>query len=137
MSRQAKSPFWGGICILSGVYILLVSLGALATVGVESDTPKWVLWACSITFVAAGIALSTEPRSLARSVCVACILIAMASVGVWVSVFSPADGFSGGIPFLPRSLNVGLARGLFGFGALICLLMLLALWRTVAKKHGD
>lgn len=81
--------------------------------------------------------MCTKPRSVVRRICVTVILIGMAITGIWASLLSPSHGISGGIPFVPRSVNVGLGRLLFGLGALVCLLLLIPLWRSAGKRAGN
>jgi hypothetical protein len=40
-------------------------------------------------------------------------------MGIWVSLFSSSEGFSGGLPFLSQDLNILIGRCLFGLGAII------------------
>jgi hypothetical protein len=65
-------------------------------------------------------------RSRANELMAAMLLLLFGAVGAWVSLFSPSEGFSGGIPFVPYESNVTLARVMFGIGALIC--FALSIW---------
>ena len=51
-----------------------------------------------------------------------------AMIGTWVAFAGDAHYFSGGIPFLGL-YNISLARIAFGFGALIC-------WLLIVEPHG-
>lgn len=49
-------------------------------------------------------------------------LAAMGAIGDWVAFFAPANGFSGGLPFLSDVQNVVIARAVFGGGAVMTFL---------------
>jgi hypothetical protein len=50
----------------------------------------------------------------------ALILASFTLVTGWITFYGSAEGFSGGIPFLPHNMNVSFARILFGLGAILC-----------------
>lgn len=82
--------------------------------------PMWVVALCGIVFLIAGcmIFLATHSRASDMLAAILCLLFGI--VGTWVSLLSPSEGFSGGIPLLSQESNVTLGRWMFGGGAVIC-----------------
>ncbi len=107
------------IAIACGGFTLLVASGVLPAQS-AGNTPIWVVAVAGLVFVIGGVMILLRHHSRALDLFAAVILAGFTSIGVWVAFYSPADGISGGIPFLPESMNVGLGRIMFGLGALIC-----------------
>lgn len=81
--------------------------------------PMWVVFLCGFAFVLSGLTILLGHHPKVNQLLAAILLISMGSIGAWIAVFAPPDGFLGGIPFLPDVLNVSLARWGFGGGALV------------------
>ena len=126
----------GWLCIAGGLYPLALALGFWG--GVESaSAPAWILMACGLTFVTAGSMLLLDPASIYRDLGAAIIAGCFAAIGVWVSVFSPDEGFSGGLPFVSNETNLVLARVVFGIGSLIsAAIAVYAMRRWLARSRG-
>ena len=109
----------GSIAIACGGFALLVASGVLP-IQTAYDTPMWVIGLVGVMFVTAGVMIFLRNYSRALDFFAAIILASFALIAGWVTFFASAEGFSGGIPFLPRDVNVSLARIMFGLGAVLC-----------------
>lgn len=114
---------WAWFCLALGVLPMLIAFGVVSVQESQVHTPMWVLGLCGVVFVCAGCAMLLSERSRFNALLGGLICLCFAAVGVWVAVFSPADGFSGGIPLLSDEANVTLARWVFGCGAVLCLVL--------------
>tara|TARA_R110002167_G_scaffold149732_1_gene343153 strand:+ start:347 stop:760 length:414 start_codon:yes stop_codon:yes gene_type:complete len=115
------NPGWGWICILLGLYPIAIAAGILEVDPDKLHAPPWVLALCGLVFIIAGCMALLGQHGRVNDSLAALILLAFALVGVWVSLFSSAEGFSGGLPFVSQEMNILLQRCIFGLGALICL----------------
>lgn len=107
------------VAIACGGYILLAATGVLPA-QTANNTPIWVLAMAGLVFFIAGIMIFLRNYSRALDLFAAIVLASFTLIAAWISVHGSAEGFSGGIPFLPNDMNVSLARIMFGFGALLC-----------------
>ena len=76
-------------------------------------------------------------RAPLRQVSLSVLLLAFAGVAFWAAVLAPAEGWSGGIPFVPSWVTVAIARGLAGLGVFLCLAMLVYGWKTGFRSAGE
>ena len=98
--------------------------GGLGLIPLDPDSvyaPMWVLALCGFVVALGGIAMLAPNSPRIQAAAGVTFTLAMGMIGAWVAFFSDSDGFSGGIPFVPREVNVLVARGLFGLGAVMCL----------------
>ena len=109
----------GLIAIACGGFALLVASGVLP-MQTAYDTPMWVVGLVGVMFVTAGVMIFLRNHSHALDLLAAFVLASFTLIAGWVTFFASAEGFSGGIPFLPRDMNVSLARIMFGLGAILC-----------------
>lgn len=127
MSKAKKSykshPVVGWICILFGIYPLAIASGFLNVDSESVHAPMWIVGLCGLVFIIAGCMILFRQYGRLVDMLAAFVCLSFAVVGIWVSLFSPSDGFSGGIPFVSKELNHFLARGMFGLGAIISLLI--------------
>ena len=121
-SKQ-KPLFLGLFCIAIGLFPIAHALNLLPIAEQLGDAPKWVIGLCGLVFVLSGCMMMTQLNSRLNNLLAAVFLAVMGSIGVWVSMFSPAEGMSGGLFFLSREQNVLLGRCVFGLGAAIGFLM--------------
>ena len=110
----------GFAAIAGGVAVLLVAAGVVAVDPTTVHAPRWVLGACGAVFALGGLAVIVPEGSPVGSAAAGTLVLAFGLVGGWVALFGEAEGFSGGLAFVPRAVNVAIARGLFGAGALLC-----------------
>ena len=106
-------------CIGLGCYPLALGLGYLSIGDSELTTPTWVIVAAGFAFIIAGFMILLAHSSRANDLLAGLLLFLFGSLGIWVSLFSADEGFSGGLPFISREMNILIARWVFGLGALI------------------
>lgn len=110
----------GLLCIALGVFPLSIALGLLPVDEADVYAPMWVVAISGIVFLIAGCMIFLGNHSWANDLLAGVLCLLFGIVGIWVSLFSPSEGFSGGVPLLSKAANVTLARWVFGSGALIC-----------------
>lgn len=122
--------------IAIGLYPLSIASGVLELPEDSVHAPPWVIAGCGIVFVTAGTMILSHPRSGVNDLLAALISLTFAAIAAWVSIWSPPDGFSGGLPFASREFNVNLARVMFGIGGCVCLLVVFyAMHRYRHSRH--
>ena len=114
-----QSLWLGLFCIAVGLFPIAHALQLLPISEQSGDAPRWVIGLCGMVFALSGCMMMTQLNSRLNNILAAIFLALMGSIGVWVSLFSPADGMSGGLFFLSREQNVLLGRCVFGLGAAI------------------
>jgi hypothetical protein len=107
------------IAITCGGFALFVAAGVVP-MQTANDTPMWVVGLIGVMFVIAGIMIFLRNHSRALDFFAAIILASFTLITGWITFFASPEGFSGGIPFLPRDMNVTLARVMFGLGSIMC-----------------
>lgn len=120
-TSQTTNNFLGTFSIVLGCFPMAVSVGILPADPATIYAPLWVLFACGFVFVVTGAMLifgERYPRF--NNFCAVIVTGGMGAIAGWIAIFSDAAGFSGGIPFIPRDLNILIGRGLIGFGAVLC-----------------
>jgi hypothetical protein len=123
MCRTGRKPHqgWAWFCLALGLYPLLIAFGVITIDATDIQAPMWMLAVCGIVFVIGGCMLLLTRHARLNNLLAALICLAFAAVGGWVALFSPPEGFSGGIPLLSDAANIRLARWVFGGGAVISL----------------
>ena len=126
-SNKIEKPhlYLSWVCIFLGLYLLAISFRLLETDSASTHAPMWIIGLIGIVFMVAGCMILLRKHNRLLDVLAAIICFSFAVVGIWVSLFSPSEGFSGGIPFVSESINIFLARGVFGLGAIVTSLMCL------------
>ena len=107
------------IAIACGGFALLVASSVLP-MQTANGTPLWVIGLVGVMFVTAGVMIFLRNYSRALDLFAALILASFTLITGWITFYGSAEGFSGGIPFLPHDMNVSLARMMFGLGAILC-----------------
>ena len=120
ISRK-QHRIWALVCIALGLFPLLAAFGVIPTNPDDVHAPMWVVALCGMVFVIGGCMMLVGRRSRLNNLLAGVICLTFAAVGVWVSLFAPPEGFSGGVPLLSEEANIRLARWVFGCGALVCL----------------
>jgi uncharacterized protein YjeT (DUF2065 family) len=112
-------PFLGLVCILLGLYPIVMAAKWLPLAQNAVHAPLWVISLSGVVFIIAGMMLSLRQHPKLNNLLAAILLASMAAIGGWIAFLAPPDGFSGGIPFLSKAQNIALARSCFGFGAFV------------------
>ena len=118
LSGRARLAYGAG-CIALGCYPVALGLGLLPVDEADVHAPLWIIAGAGLAFVIAGFMILFAKHSRVNDLLAGILLLLFGITGIWVSLFSSSEGFSGGLPFLSRELNIMLGRGLFGLGALI------------------
>ena len=122
---------WGLLCIALGLFPLAILTGVVPNGGNEVLAPQWVLALCGTIFVIAGAMMIVGQHSPLNDLLAAVLCTCFAAIGLWISLFAPADGFSGGVPGVSWEGNVRIARWVFAGGAIVCVaIALIAARRT-------
>lgn len=135
LSGRAKLAYGIG-CIALGCYPIALSLGLLPVDEGALNAPPWVVAGAGFAFVIAGSMILLANHSRANDLLAGVLLFVFGIMGAWVSLFSSSEGFSGGLPFLSRDLNVMLGRWLFGLGALISFAICVYAFRRAAMASS-
>lgn len=106
-----------------GLAVIALALGILPLDGSHWNAPKWIVGLSGAVFVIVGLMMLSGEESRINDMMAALLLTGLGLIGGWIGIFGADEGFSGGLSFLPEAVNISLARGLFGTGALICLLL--------------
>ena len=117
-----KQKLWGGILFSgAGVLIILLGLGIIPSDESDMNAHPAIVQLCGVMFLWTGIMIFTGGKSKYNDFLGGMLVLMMGIVAGYVAFFGTDDGMSGGLGFLSRSLNLILARGVFGFGSLICI----------------
>lgn len=135
LSKRARLVYGLG-CIAVGCYPVALGLGFFPVAEAGLNAPPWVVMAAGFAFVIAGFMILLADHSRANDLLAGILLLLFGAIGVWVSLFSSSEGFSGGLPFLSQETNVFLGRCLFGLGALISFAVCAYAFRRAAHNDG-
>lgn len=113
----------GWLFIAIGLTVIALSLNLLPVVDSVFGAPKWIVGIAGSIFAIAGLIMLLGEKSKINNLLAGCLLAGLGLIGGWVGLFGSDEGFSGGLPFLPETVNISLARSIFGMGALICFLL--------------
>ena len=121
-----------------GVFLILLALDYFPGMSGQKQAPDIIVGLCGFVFLLAGCMAAIGQGSRWNELLAAVLCLSFGAVAVWASLFSDGDGFSGGVPFLSRESNVSLARGVFGFSALVCFaISYWALRRFLGGSHEN
>lgn len=120
-AERNKDRLAGCLCVGVGLLPIALATGLIEPQPGTVHAPMWVIGVCGGVFVLAGLVILSGPGKKMNHVFAGLILLSFAAIAGWVALFGLADGFSGGIPFLPQALNVTIARWVFGAGSIICI----------------
>jgi len=133
LSARARLVYGLG-CIAVGFYPIALSFGLFEAWEPVLHAPRWVIAGVGCVFVIAGFMILLAHHSKANDFLACVLFILFGLLGIWVSLFSSSEGFSGRIPFFSREANVIIARCLFGIGALISFSMSIWAFRRGTTK---
>lgn len=105
---------------------IAIFIAAVATRIIPVDetsiyVPRWILLLVSGIFALAAVLTLVGRNSRAGDLLAAFMLLSMAVLGGWISIFGSAENIAGGLILLPAEANSVMARVLFGFGAILTL----------------
>lgn len=132
---QDPHPLWGWLCIALGLFPLGIALDLLPVDPRGVHAPPWVLALCGLVFISGGGLILLHRHRILQHLFAGTIAASFGLVGLWVALFAPDDGFSGGIFFVSDETNVAIARWFFGAGAVLALAIFAAAMLRIGR--GD
>lgn len=117
--QNKRHPGWAGFCILLGLYPVSIALGVLDVAQEDLRAPLWVFAVVGLAFVIVGCMLMLGSSSPWNDLLAGMLCLGFGILGLWVAIYGPAEGFSGGIPLFPHTLNTTIGRWVFGLGSVI------------------
>ena len=133
MTERRQLILAGLLCLGCGLGIGLVALDIVPVDDASVHAPDWIILLAGGVFLSAGLAILLRDHPLIVAVLGNGIVLSFAVIAAWVAVAGSAEHFSSNIPFLPRDLDVKIARGVFGFSAVVCALFLIPGLKQLAK----
>lgn len=118
-SRYHPAIAW--LCIFAGTWPIAVAVGLVDVPPERVVAPNWVLALAGAAFVIGGSMMLLRERKRLLDGLAGILMLAFCAVGAWAALFAPAASISGGLPFVPRAVNVAIGRTMFGLGAIITL----------------
>lgn len=79
----------------------------------------WVIAMAGMLFVIGGAMILIGEHFWANDLLAGILGLLFGIVFTWISLLSPSEGFSGGVPLLSGESNLTLGRWMFGIGALM------------------
>lgn len=128
-------PLWGWLCVALGLFPLGIAFGLLPVDPDSVHAPPWVLALCGVVFISGGGLILLHRHRYLQHLFAGAITASFGLVGLWVALFAPDDGFSGGFLFVSDETNVAIARWLFGIGAVLALAIFAAAMFRIGR--GD
>ncbi|MGB5346160.1 MAG: hypothetical protein WBN23_08350 [Woeseia sp.] len=107
-------------CGAAGLFLLLIAAGLINDGGGERPAPDFVVALCGIALLVAGCMAYAGTQSKLNDLLAAILCLIFGLVAAWIALFSPAEGFSGGFPFVSQALNLKISRWVFGGSAIVC-----------------
>jgi len=137
MTERRQLILAGLLCLGCGVGIGLVALDVVPVDDASVHAPDWIILLAGGVFLCAGLAILLRDYPLVVAVLGNSIVLSFAVIAAWVAIAGSAEQFSSNIPFLPHDLSVKIARGVFGFSAIVCALILIPGLRELARLTAE
>lgn len=140
-ARPAQRRWVVVFCVLAGLYLLAIAADLMPVRAGSLKAPREVFGALSAIFLIAGLLAARlwPDQSRITSALGATLLTLFSAVGGWVAVLGLDDSFHGSVAAAGLSAPVsapGIARVVFGAGALIVLAAALyAWWRVFVPRR--
>lgn len=132
-----RQTFWVGVGTTAfGVALVLLAADVIPQRWWPPNVPSWVLAVVGLVCVFAGAAVLVGLGTPASSACVALSMLMMAIAFLWIAFFGSARHMSGGIPLLPKWLNVSIGRFVFALAGLGFLALAWSAWRW-SRRQAD
>lgn len=132
---NSTHPMLGWMCVVIGCYPIIVALDIIKLDESATLAPDWVLVLCGVVFLVAGCMILLRQHARVVDFLAGIICLCFVAVGVWVSIFSSSEGFSGGIPLVSAETNVAISRWVFGGGAVLTLLISVYAFKRAFRKN--
>jgi hypothetical protein len=121
------------ICAVAGAFPVGIGLGVIPYDPAKIHAPPWVVvLAGAVFWLAALLILAKDKPRVANGL--ACVFLLMfTAIGAWVSLLGEPGGFQDGEGAALGGIGITVARVMFGFGSLLCLVMALVALRGFVK----
>ncbi len=140
VDRSSKTSQWllGAVMLCAGAAMAGVGAKVIPVDPSTVHAPYWVIVLCGLVFIAGGMAAVIGEKHPLNSVLAAIIALGLATSFAWVTVYGDSAHMSGGVWFLPKSVNDILGRILFGLGSIMGFVIGgLALFGGRGKSRAD
>ncbi len=134
-TNQDAHPLWGWLCVALGLFPLGVAFDFVPVDPRGVHAPPWVLALCGLVFISGGGLILLHRHRILQHLFAGTIVASFGLVAMWVALFAPDDGFSGGFFFVSDATNVTIARWVFGAGAVLALAIFAAAMLRIGR--GD
>lgn len=124
------------LCAIAGAFPVGIGLGVIPYDAGKLHAPPWVIILSGAAFWLAGALLMARDKPRLTNGLAFVFLMMFSAIGAWVSLFGESGAFSSGEGALSGP-GITLARVMFGFGSLVCLLMALVALRWFVKNEPD
>jgi multisubunit Na+/H+ antiporter MnhB subunit len=132
-----QARFIGAAVGAIGLGLVLLALDIIPQRWWPPNVPPAVLFIIGVLLVSASAAVFSGLGTPASSFFVGVSMALMAMAFAWVAFLGEARHMSGGIPFLPRWLNVGLGRAVFGLASLAFLAVAVSAFRSAINPPEE
>ena len=117
-----------------GLFIMLAAAGVIPSDPKSFHAPRWVVGMFGLLFLFAGLVLGFSDYPRIRQILAALLVLVFSLVCGWMALFSDAESWSGGIPFVSARTNGMIAKTLIG---LFGLLLFYAFFRMLFRTSSD
>jgi len=121
--------------IVIGIVIMLAAMDIIPLDESRLHSPRFIFGLAGLAISATGGAHLFYDNKCVNAFCAAIILVCFARIGWWATMTTSKDNLGGGVPFVSREINVLIGKGIFGFGVL-CSLMLMV-WAIRQAIFGE
>lgn len=119
-SASGTRAFVALFCGAAGLFLLLAAAGLISDRDDEPPVPDLIIASCGLALMVAGCLACVGLQSRLNDLLAAILCLIFGLVAAWSAQFSPAGGFSGGVPFVSQALNLKISRWVFGGSAIVC-----------------
>ena len=137
MTERRQLILAGLLCLGCGLGICLVALRVVPVDEASVHAPDWVILLAGGVFVSAGLAILLRDYPLVVALLGNSIVLSFAVIAAWIAIAGSAEQFSSNLPFLPHDVSVKIARGVFGFSAAVCALILIPGLKQLSRLAAD
>jgi hypothetical protein len=124
------------LCVIAGAFPIGIGLGVIPYDSDKLHAPAWVVIFAGAAFWLAGLLLMARGKPRVTNGLAFVFLMMFSAIGAWVSVFGETGAFTSDDGALGGT-GIALARVMFGFGSLVCLLMALVALRWFVRNEPD
>lgn len=135
--QERPQRLWFAIltCAIAGAFPIGIGLGVIPYDPAKLHAPPWVVVLAGGAFWLGALMMLARDRHRVANGLAFVLLLMFAAIGAWVSLLGEEAAFSDGAGTAVGGAGITLARIMFGFGSLLCLLMALVALRSVIRQR--